>query len=200
MKSFIIPCHHPIVHKTHRHLWTLLVRNVGLTPKTLLVGSDSDDIIAILQRTLESGSEKIGSVEISVRTLVAVYPDVLVPKLVNIFVSKIDRNEIQISENDFEVFLTPDGVVHDKSVIETLQQQAANEGKNVRRENKAYSYKEQVKQLTILKYSCSYHNSKLNRSTLLFFLHKLAQPFFTYNTKVHNHRNKLVKRLLSQSQ
>jgi hypothetical protein len=140
----------------------LLVRNVGLTPKTLLVGSDSDDIIAILQRTLESGSEKIGSVEISVRTLVAVHPDVLVPKLVNIFVSKIDRNEIQVSENDFEVFLTPDGVVHDKSVIETLQQQAANDGKNVRRENKAYSYKEQVKQLTLLKYSCSYHNFKLN--------------------------------------
>jgi len=39
-----------------------------------------------------------------------------------------------------------DGVIHDKSIIETLQQQqAANDAKNVKRENKAYSYKEQVR-------------------------------------------------------
>ena len=39
-----------------------------------------------------------------------------------------------------------DGVLHDKALLEALeQQQAANESKNVKRENKAYSYKEQVK-------------------------------------------------------
>ena len=31
-------------------LWTLLVKNVGLTPKNLLVGQDADDVIATLQR------------------------------------------------------------------------------------------------------------------------------------------------------
>jgi hypothetical protein len=60
-------------------------------------------------------------------------------------VSKIDRHDIQVSDADYDVFLTPDGVVHDKAFLEALQQQAANEGKNVKRENKAYSYKEQVK-------------------------------------------------------
>jgi hypothetical protein len=50
-----------------------------------------------------------------------------------------------VSDSDFEVFLTPDGVVHDKSVVESVQQQAAAGAKNVKRENKAYSYKEQVR-------------------------------------------------------
>ena len=45
----------------------------------------------------------------------------------------------------WNIFFFTDGVLHDKALLEALeQQQAANESKNVKRENKAYSYKEQV--------------------------------------------------------
>ena len=47
-KSFIIPCHHPIVHKTHVHLWPLLVKNMDLKANNLLEGPDADDIIVII--------------------------------------------------------------------------------------------------------------------------------------------------------
>ena len=103
----MIPCHHPIVHKTLRQLWTLLVKNVGIAPKELLVGSDVDDIIATLQRALESGPDKLSSVKTSIQTLASVHPDGLVPKLVDIFIGKLDRNEIQISDTDFEIYQTP---------------------------------------------------------------------------------------------
>ena len=111
--------------------------------KKILSGSDADDVIMLLQKTFES-ADKAASVETSVKVLAAIHPDEIVPKLVDLFISKIDGNDIQVSDADYDVFLTPDGVVHDKAVIESLQQQAANEGKNVKRENKAYSYKEQV--------------------------------------------------------
>ena len=139
----MIPCHHPVVHKSHLHLWTLLVKNVGLDPKKILSGSDADDVIMLLQKTFES-ADKAASVETSVKVLAVIHPDEIVPKLVDLFISKIDGNDIQVSDADYDVFLTPDGVVHDKAVIESLQQQAANEGKNGKRENKAYSYQEQV--------------------------------------------------------
>ena len=47
-KSFIIPCHHPIVHKTHVHIWPLLVKNMDLKANNLLEGPDADDIIVII--------------------------------------------------------------------------------------------------------------------------------------------------------
>ena len=117
---------------------------MGLDPKKILSGTDADEIILLLRQGFESGPEKIPSVEISAGVLAAVYPDQLVPKLVDIFESTIDRKEVHVSDVDYEIFLTHDGVVHDKAVLEAIQQQGANEAKNVKRENKAYSYKEQV--------------------------------------------------------
>ena len=49
----------------------------------------------------------MSSVEFSVQSLVALHPDGLVPKLVDIFIQKLDRGEIHITENDYEIFKTP---------------------------------------------------------------------------------------------
>jgi len=77
----MIACHHPVVHKTHQHLWTLLVKNLGLDPKKILSGSEADEVIAILQRSFESGGDRVLSVEICANVLAAVRPDELVSVL-----------------------------------------------------------------------------------------------------------------------
>lgn len=151
-QSFVVPSHHPIVAKTHRGLWPLLVRNIGLQAKDLLGINNAEQILDEVRRAADSDADKEGSAaQPAISALVSVYPDGLVPKLVEIFVETLTRKDIQIGDHEFAVYETPDGVVYDKSVIESLNQQQGNEAKNVRRENKAYSYKDQMEEIALRK-------------------------------------------------
>ena len=53
----------------------------------------------------------------------------------------------------YQIYLTQEGELYDKSVLDNLLNEAANSQKatNVKRENKAYSYKEQMEEIALRK-------------------------------------------------
>eukprot|EP00061_Rhincodon_typus_P012769 g38697.t1 len=49
----------------------------------------------------------------------------------------------QVTNEEYEIMLVPDGELYDKSLIQMAQQETTKKA-NLKRENKAYSFKEQI--------------------------------------------------------
>ncbi|KAG5840714.1 hypothetical protein ANANG_G00191620 [Anguilla anguilla] len=54
----------------------------------------------------------------------------------------------QVTREEYAIMLTPEGELHDKSIIQSAQQESTKIG-NLKRENKAYSFKEQIIELEL---------------------------------------------------
>ena len=83
-------------------------------------------------------------------------PNVLVPVIVRLSLDALDEKDVtEVSQTDYQIYLTREGELYDKSVLENLKSEAATSQKaattNVKRENKAYSYKEQMEDIALRK-------------------------------------------------
>ena len=76
-------------------------------------------------------------------------PDAVVPKVVENAIKAITTADLRASMTDYAVYLTPEGQVYDRSSIDNLKE--SNDNKNVKRENKAYSYREQMEDIAMRK-------------------------------------------------
>ncbi|CAG0888179.1 unnamed protein product [Darwinula stevensoni] len=56
---------------------------------------------------------------------------------------------MQVTQEEYEIFKTPEGTLYQKSVIENLKEESILNVKNIKRESKAYSYKEQMEELEL---------------------------------------------------
>ena len=54
------------------------------------------------------------------------------------------KSTFQVSFNDYQTYLTKEGELFDKSLTESFRKDGS-DSTNIKRENKAYSYKEQVR-------------------------------------------------------
>ena len=78
----------------------------------------------------------------------------LVPVIVEMANKALNNNDVtQVSQLEYEIYLTPEGQLYDKSVLDNLLNEAANSQKatNIKRESKAYSYKEQMEDIALRK-------------------------------------------------
>ncbi|KAH8417300.1 hypothetical protein KR222_008388, partial [Zaprionus bogoriensis] len=83
-----------------------------------------------------------------VASLVRINPDTTVPAIIKQIKTYLnDDNNFNVNNEEFLTFMTPDGELYDKSVIPHVDSQYATTG--VKRENKVYSYKEQLEEIQL---------------------------------------------------
>ncbi|CAH0556041.1 unnamed protein product [Brassicogethes aeneus] len=138
----LLPAHHPKAVAFASNLWVKILKHHKVKPKDLL-GELEDEIRSIFIDNYRVLPMK----ENAVATLAEINPDIILPRIVSKVTTDLDNSAFrQISKDDYFTFLTPEGELYDKSVVPGDDSNAAN---NLKRESKAYSYKEQLEELQL---------------------------------------------------
>ena len=131
-------CHEKTVLKVHPTLWRKLTVRLGLDPAEAI--RTWKDVLS----DLLSGRIK----QNVIRTLVKEHPPGIVHSVVKQFEDTVKVSKIMVTANAYQIFLSPKGELFDKQVLTNIQGESE---KNIKRESKAYSYKEQMEEIALRK-------------------------------------------------
>ncbi|TRY72261.1 hypothetical protein TCAL_11937 [Tigriopus californicus] len=145
-QSLLLPAHHPGVFELFPGLWVHLVPKLHLTPAQCV--KDFQALLDLFSVHYLDG-KNVESVQNMFTSLIKACPDQIVPDLVKTFGLKVKNPDLSISVEHLEIFKTPEGELFDQRIMESIL--ADNDTKNVKRENKAYSYKEQLEEIALRK-------------------------------------------------
>ena len=143
--ALVLPVH--AVSFAHKGLWNKAVKNLGVDPQSA-IAHKADDILSLLMTSLNADNR--GSVPcVAMAELSNVNPKVLVPKIVELSLNKMIDSSLLVSFDEYQTYLTKEGELFDKSLLESFKK--SDDVTNIKRENKAYSYKEQMEELALRK-------------------------------------------------
>lgn len=139
-------CHLPVVHAKNPNLWYSLA-------KKLLGEQNVQPFVENKVQSLYDRSFELSNLRLQhncVYTLSSLFPENFLPKLIERVLSVWDNADIaSVTRRDFEIFCTPTGELYDTSVIDQAKEHI--DIKNMRKENKLYSYQEQMEELKLRK-------------------------------------------------
>lgn len=137
-------CHHPLLQNFEPHLWeNVLTNQLHLNPKDF-ISSEYEEIASIVIGNFKTTL----SYENAISTLTRISPDTFLPLLITKITSDLNDHSLgNVTDDEYFTFLTPDGELYDKSVIPNSDEIYSTSG--LKRENKAYSYKEQIEELQL---------------------------------------------------
>ncbi|XP_066998088.2 stalled ribosome sensor GCN1 [Anabrus simplex] len=141
----LVCSHHPVIMASAPKLWLKLLKCMGQNPNTF-VRNFISDINTLLFQNYDASL----SLENCLRTIVKLYPDGLLPpvmKIVSQYLS--DPSVLAVTKDEYFTYLTPEGELYDKSVLSGKENESELNAKNIKRESKVYSYKEQVEELQL---------------------------------------------------
>ncbi|XP_028035975.1 eIF-2-alpha kinase activator GCN1 isoform X1 [Bombyx mandarina] len=138
-----LPCsHHPLVKAGAPRAWVKMVSSLGLQPKELVTLYANN-----LKNTYINGFTPSETVSSVVETLVSVGPDGMSSSAVQAALVWLQDPQLQrVTRDEYFVYLTPDDDIYDKSSVPGNED---NKEMNLKRESKAYSYKEQLEELQL---------------------------------------------------
>ncbi|XP_033149137.1 eIF-2-alpha kinase activator GCN1 [Drosophila busckii] len=135
---------HPAILINNRHFWEKIIENnFNLNPVSF-IATNQEQIIGTYIENF-----KICSIyENTVASLVRINPEVIAPAIILRLKTYLnDSSNFSITNDEYLTFMTPEGELYDKSVIPQADSQYATVG--VKRENKVYSYKEQLEEIQL---------------------------------------------------
>ncbi|GBM59452.1 eIF-2-alpha kinase activator GCN1 [Araneus ventricosus] len=146
----LVPCHIDAIYKSNPMLWQKIITKLQLKPADFV--KEAKDTITALVIDDSDASEVLVQARLnSLKTLVRLQPKEIVPTVVTHAVTILqDTSFGQVTKEEYNIFITPEGQLYDKSVIENLKEDSKLT-KNIKRESKLYSYKEQLEELELKK-------------------------------------------------
>lgn len=139
----LICSHHPNIVSVEPELWSTLV--YPTLPENLLAQYSKD-----IKNIFIEDYKAIPSYENALSTCVKLNPRVILPSLVKKVCEKLqDPTILYITRDEYFTYLTPEGEVYDKSSLPGNDEDEFNGLKNMKRESKVYSYKEQQEELQL---------------------------------------------------
>ncbi|XP_063969205.1 stalled ribosome sensor GCN1-like [Lytechinus pictus] len=143
VNSLLIDAHHPIIAAAKPSLWGDLVS--GLIPDlSAFISECQGDILSLLMEK-EKASE---AAQNAMKSLAFIAPQHILPPFINQFISCLGNpGFVGITLEEFAMYRTPEGVLYDQSVIEKNAEKL--DKGSMKRENKAYSYKEQLMEIEL---------------------------------------------------
>uniref|UniRef100_A0A1B0AHF4 TOG domain-containing protein n=1 Tax=Glossina pallidipes TaxID=7398 RepID=A0A1B0AHF4_GLOPL len=140
----LVVCHHPLLVCGEDNLWENVVRfQFDLDPK-VFISLNAKQITEMIITNFKP----IKAYENAVATLIRLSPDVILPLLIGKVTTELKNpNMVNVSDDDYFTYLTPEGELYDKSVIPNNEELYVTTG--IKRENKVYSYKEQLEELQL---------------------------------------------------
>ncbi|XP_063238170.1 stalled ribosome sensor GCN1 isoform X2 [Bacillus rossius redtenbacheri] len=141
----LVCCHDPSIVSVSPDLWLRLLKHLKLDPRTF-IESNKDKLTKLLVEEYAPTAY----LHNSLKTVVSLNPDSILGSLVSFVVDSLnDASILHVTKNDYFTFLMPEGELYDKSVIAGKDQESELNARNVKRESKAYSYKEQLEALQL---------------------------------------------------
>ncbi|XP_052737701.1 eIF-2-alpha kinase activator GCN1 [Bicyclus anynana] len=132
-------CHHPLVEALNNKSWTKLVAYLRLDAGRLVARH-----LAQLEQLYITDFDCTETARNVVSTLVRCSPASAGGAAAGAVLDALQRPDLlQVTRDDYFVYLTPPGHLYDKSVVPGIEE---NREKNLKRESKAYSYKEQLEE------------------------------------------------------
>lgn len=139
----LLCANHPIVAATASNFWENIVRQLELEPKSLI----SLNLKHIRGEIIEKYKPQ-PMYKNAVASIVRLCPDILLPVIVERVTNELNVPALaSVTDDEYFTFLTPDGELYDKSVIPNTEDIYKDLSK--RRENKVYSYKEQLEEIQL---------------------------------------------------
>ncbi|GAB0090658.1 Translational activator Gcn1 [Sergentomyia squamirostris] len=139
----LLCCHHSALITANNNLWESILKKLKVEPKTL-IKIYGEEIFEILLTNYRITS----MYENSISTVSRINPDILLPKVMALVSSQLGSEEMSnVTDDEYFTYLTPDEELYDKSVIPNAEDIYQVTG--MKRENKVYSYKEQMEELQL---------------------------------------------------
>ncbi|CAH2086956.1 unnamed protein product [Euphydryas editha] len=134
-------CHHPLV-AGGRRAWLAVLAYLRLEPPRLVAAH-----AARLRSAYVAGFSPTETMRGVVGTLARCSPEALGGAALRAALDALQRPDLlAVTRDDYFVYLTPPGLLYDKSVVPGNED---NKEMNLKRESKAYSYKEQLEELQL---------------------------------------------------
>lgn len=139
----LICCHQAAAFTAQPNLWERIVTQLELEPKSL-IALNVNRIRSIVIEVYKPTS----IFENTVALLTKLCPQILLPLIITQVSEQLNNPDmINVTDTDYFTYLTPDGELYDKSVIPNNDDIYQDLTK--KRENKVYSYKEQLEELQL---------------------------------------------------
>ncbi|CAG02489.1 unnamed protein product [Tetraodon nigroviridis] len=142
--EILVTAHHPSLVVARPGLWTILLNSMNIKAEEFI----EKNLEAILPHLLEANADN-QAVKNAVGALSGLSPNKLLPEMIGRIIKSLsDPALIHVTKEEYAIMLTPEGQLYDKSIIQSAQKETTNRA-NMKRENKAYSYKEQIIEMEI---------------------------------------------------
>lgn len=141
--SSLLCCHVSEVFHVQPKLWETISARLEQDPKQVLLLNKTKVNELVLEKYKPSAMY-----ENTVATVVKICPSVVLPGIVRQILDDFGKPEMtEVTDDEYFTFLTPDGELYDKSVLPDSDANVKTD--HLKRENKAYSYKEQLEELQL---------------------------------------------------
>uniref|UniRef100_A0A7N8WUD6 GCN1 activator of EIF2AK4 n=1 Tax=Mastacembelus armatus TaxID=205130 RepID=A0A7N8WUD6_9TELE len=136
--EILIVTHHPSIVAARHGLWPTLLSSMRIKAEEFI----DKNLEAILPHLLEAVRNAVGA-------LSALSPNKLLPRVISHVIEGLSQPALlQVTREEYAIMLTPEGELYDNSIIQSAQKESTKKV-NMKRENKAYSYKEQIIELEL---------------------------------------------------
>ncbi|KFB35881.1 AGAP001700-PA-like protein [Anopheles sinensis] len=141
--SAMLCTHHPAAVSICSDLWENILVQYKLNGKQFIALNTAQ-----IEETFFSSYKATAMYENTLGTLSRISPDLILPVLVKNVADQLNNSRMSnVTDEEYFTYLTPDGELYDKSVIPSSDEQI--QTARMKRENKAYSYKEQLEELQL---------------------------------------------------
>uniref|UniRef100_A0A8C9ZZ87 GCN1 activator of EIF2AK4 n=1 Tax=Sander lucioperca TaxID=283035 RepID=A0A8C9ZZ87_SANLU len=142
--EILIVTHHPSIVGARSGLWPFLLLSMNIKAEEFI----EKNLEAILPHLLEVNADN-QAVKNAVGALSGLSPNKLLPRVISHVSEGLSRPALlQVTREEYAIMRTPEGELYDKSIIQSAQKESTKKA-NIKRENKAYSYKEQIIELEL---------------------------------------------------
>ncbi|XP_053558036.1 eIF-2-alpha kinase activator GCN1 [Bombina bombina] len=143
-QKLLVLANHPTVVSAHSDLWISLLYKMKIQP-TEFVNRWLNDLLPPI--TLQAASDEAALNAAGFLALLS--PAKVLPELIGQITTSLQNPALcHVTREEYAIMQTPEGELHDKSILQSAQQDNLKKG-NMKRENKAYSFKEQIIELEL---------------------------------------------------
>eukprot|EP00079_Xenopus_tropicalis_P029628 XP_012825198.1 PREDICTED: eIF-2-alpha kinase activator GCN1 [Xenopus tropicalis] len=143
-QMLLVLANHPSLMPAYSGLWADLLQKMKIDPNQF-INKHFDDFVPLI-----TSKDALDQAALNAAgSLASLSPGKVLPRLIGIITESLQNPSLcQVTREEYAIMQTPDGELYDKSIIQSAQQDSMKKA-NMKRENKAYSFKEQIIELEL---------------------------------------------------
>ncbi|KAM4808080.1 stalled ribosome sensor GCN1 [Rhinophrynus dorsalis] len=143
-QELLILANHPSVVTVYSDLWVDLMQKIKIDPAEF-INTHFDQFLPLITSKAAIDQATLNAAG----SLACLSPRKVLPQLVGIITESLQNPDLcGVTREEYAIMQTPEGELYDKSIILSAQQDSMKKA-NMKRENKAYSFKEQIIELEL---------------------------------------------------